>query len=276
MKLLQKLALTAILAVGSVNLHAQSEAVSAVSEAGEVPHDKTMWDVLEEGGVIMIPLGLVSVAMFTLIGLGFITLGRKRLVPDRHVDALRQLFVAGDYQGAVTYCKEHPGFFTDAVYTGLLCVGQGKEVTERAMEDALAKGVAALSTRNYYLNLIGVVTPMLGLTGTVLGMMNAFSTLGTSGIGDPSALAGAIGEVLVATASGLFIAIPAFSFYYIFRNWITGATAYCEDHINTLFRGMPYEYMTGVYFGEEPMFAAAPNWTREEAPGVEGGMPSLS
>ena len=139
------------------------------------------------------------------------------------------------------------------------------------MEDTLAKGIASASTRNYYLNLIGVVTPMLGLTGTVLGMMRAFATLGTSGIGDPSALAGSIGEVLVATASGLFIAIPAFTFYYVFRNWITAATAYCEDHINTLFRGMPYHEMEGVYFGAEPIFAARPNWIEgnpADAPGA--------
>jgi biopolymer transport protein ExbB len=70
--------------------------------------------------------------------------------------------------------------------------------------------------------------------------------------------------VLVATASGLFIAIPAFTFYYVFRNWITGATAYCEDHINTLFRGMPYHEMEGVYFGAEPIFAASPNWVHQE------------
>jgi biopolymer transport protein ExbB len=208
----------------------------------------------------MIPIGLVSVGMCSLIVLGFLTLSRKKLVPDDQVAALRNYFTQGDYQNAVEYCRSHPGFFTDTVYTGLLCIGQGKEVTERAMEDTLAKGIASASTRNYYLNLIGVVTPMLGLTGTVLGMMGAFSTLGTSGIGDPSKLAGAIGEVLVATASGLFIAIPAFTFYYIFRNWITAATAYAEDHINTLFRGMPYEDMVGIYFGTEPIFAARPNW----------------
>ncbi|HEY8899791.1 MAG TPA: MotA/TolQ/ExbB proton channel family protein [Chthoniobacterales bacterium] len=242
------------------SVRAQDAAPAPAEES--VPHGgkKTLWTVLKEGGVIMIPIGLVSVGMCSLIVLGFLTLSRKKLVPDDQVAALRNYFTQGDYQNAVEYCRSHPGFFTDTVYTGLLCIGQGKEVTERAMEDTLAKGIASASTRNYYLNLIGVVTPMLGLTGTVLGMMGAFSTLGTSGIGDPSKLAGAIGEVLVATASGLFIAIPAFTFYYIFRNWITAATAYAEDHINTLFRGMPYEDMVGIYFGTEPIFAARPNW----------------
>ena len=240
---------------------AVAQEAPAAAEAPKAAHaNKTLWTVIKEGGVIMIPIGLVSAAMCSLIVLGFITLRRKKLVPDDQVAALRNYFTHGDYQGAVEYCRQNPGFFTDVVYTGLLCVGQGKEVAERAMEDTLAKGIATLSTRNYYLNLIGVVTPMLGLTGTVLGMMGAFSTLGTSGIGDPAALAGLIGEVLVATASGLFIAIPAFTFYYVFRNWITAATAYCEDNINTLFRGLPYHDMERVYFGAEPIFAARPNW----------------
>jgi biopolymer transport protein ExbB len=257
--------------------HAQETADAPPATKAE-HKTKTLLGVLKDGGVIMIPIGLVSVAMCSLIVLGFITLQRKRLVPDVHVAALRKYFTEGDYQSAVNYCREHPGFFTDTVYTGLVCAGQGKEVSERAMEDTLAKGVASLSTRNYYLNLIGVVTPMLGLTGTVLGMMGAFSTLGTSGIGDPSALAGAIGEVLVATASGLFIAIPAFTFYYVFRNWITGATAYCEDHVNTLFRAMPYHDLERVHFGTEPIFAARPNWIAQqpEADGIAGAEPSLS
>ena len=59
---------------------------------------------------------------------------------------------------------------------------------------------------------------MIGLLGTVIGMMKAFAVLGASGIGDPRGLATSIGEVLMATASGLFIAIPAFISYYIFRN----------------------------------------------------------
>lgn len=239
---------------------AEEPAAEGAAPAAETHKEKNLFTVIKEGGVIMIPLGLVSAIMVTIIVIEAITLPRKKLVPDAQIATMRGYFQNGDYQAAVEYCRQTPGFFTDVVYTGLLCVGQGKDVAEQAMGDTLAKGVAQLSTRNYYLNLIGVVTPMLGLTGTVLGMMKAFSTIGASGIGDPSALAGAIGEVLVATASGLFIAIPAFTSYYIFRNWITGATAYCEDHINTLFRGMPYHDLERVWFGAEPIFAARPNW----------------
>lgn len=231
-----------------------------VPVAGDVKaaHNKTIWQTIQEGGVIMVPLAGVSVAMFSLIGYGIFLLRKRHLVPDAHVTALRSFFSQGDYAGASRYCRSNPGFFSDVIYAGLCTVGQGKDVCEESLADALSKAVASISTRFYYLNLIGVVTPMLGLTGTVLGMMRAFSTLGASGIGDPSALAGAIGEVLVATATGLFVAIPAFTAYYVFRNWATGAKAYCEDHVNALFRSMPYAEMTGLYYGDEPLFAALP------------------
>ncbi len=103
---------------------------------------------------------------------------------------------------------------------------------------------------------------MIGLLGTVTGMMGAFATLGASGIGDPSSLSSAIGEVLVATASGLFIAIPAFIAFYYLRNRATASIHHVQDIIATLFRKMPYESMAGVHIGDEVIYAATPNWVQ--------------
>ena len=86
------------------------------------------------------------------------------------------------------------------------------------MMGELAKENSHLQTYISYLSVIGVCTPMIGLLGTVTGMIKAFAKLGSSGIGDPSGLSAAIGEVLVATASGLVIAIPAFGAFYFLRN----------------------------------------------------------
>ena len=122
------------------------------------------------------------------------------------------------------------------------------------MSEELAKENSNVQTKLSYLSVIGVCTPMIGLLGTVTGMMSAFSTLGTSGIGDPSSLAGAIGEVLIATASGLFIAIPAFAFFYYLRNRAAGAMHVIEDTVNSLFRKMPYDLLHGVHIGDEELF----------------------
>ena len=224
------------------------------------PHkkDKTFLEVLREGGIVMFPLGAVSVYMLTLIIDSVRRIQNKVVCPPDIVNLLRSQFSAGDYNAAFQTCRSKACFLTNVVRSGLSMLGQGKEVTEKAMEDVMAKEIASMNTRIYYLNLIGVVTPMIGLTGTVLGMMSAFKTLGTSGIGDPSALAGAIGEVLVATATGLFVAIPGFASYYFFRNRIHAVSSYTEEVINNLFRGMPYAYLAGMNIGDDPIYAAIP------------------
>ena len=101
---------------------------------------------------------------------------------------------------------------------------------------------------------------MIGLLGTVTGMIKAFAKLGASGIGDPSGLSAAIGEVLVATASGLVIAIPAFGAFYFLRNRAADAMHHVQDIVNSLFRKMPYESLAGVHLGDEELYAATPNW----------------
>ena len=90
----------------------------------------------------------------------------------------------------------------------------------------------------------------------------------SAGIGDPSSLSSAIGEVLVATASGLFIAIPAFMAFYFLRNRATASFHHIQDIIASLFRKMPYELMSGVHIGDEIIFAATPSWL-QFAPAVE-------
>ena len=115
-----------------------------------------------------------------------------------------------------------------------------------------------------YLSVIGVCAPMIGLLGTVTGMIGAFAVLGSSGIGDPAALSGKIGEVLVATASGLIIAIPAFGSFYFLRNRAAKVLHDIQDTMASLLRKMPYDQLAGAHIGDEELYAAAPNWI--EAP----------
>src|SRR5678815_676849 len=111
-----------------------------------------------------------------------------------------------------------------------------------------------------YLSVIGVCAPMLGLLGTVTGMMGAFAVLGSTGIGDPSTLSAKIGEVLTATASGLFIAIPAFGAFYFLRNRAAKVLHDIQDTMAGLLRKMPYDQLAGAHIGDEELYAAPPNW----------------
>src|SRR4029434_8767394 len=103
------------------------------------------------------------------------------------------------------------------------------------------------------------------LIGTVSGMIGAFETLGTAGIGDPSKLAAAIGEVLVATVSCLVLAVPAFGLYYFLRNRATKAIHDIQDTLNVLFRKMPYDQLASAHIVGDELYANTPNWVGHEA-----------
>ncbi len=244
---------------------AQTPAASPGASPGAPPEEKkTLFTQIEEGGIIMFPIGICSILTVYLIGDGSIRTGRKRVSPPQHEMALKDLFRQGDYVGAYNYCKSNPSPVTNVLRIGISLLGEGKEVAEEGMTGELAKENSTLQTYISYLSVIGVCTPMIGLLGTVTGMIRAFGTLGRSGIGDPSSLSSAIGEVLVATASGLVIAIPAFGAFYFLRNRAIASIHHVQDVINSLFRKMPYEALAGVHLGDEELYAAVPNWMAHE------------
>ena len=157
---------------------------------------KSLLTQIYEGGWVMIPIAICSMLTVYFIGDGVSRTSRKRIAPPQHIEALKNLFRGGDYVGAYDYCKPHPSPLTNVLRIGISMLGEGKDVCETAMQEELGKENSEIQTRISYLSVIGVCTPMIGLLGTVTGMIKAFATLGQSGIGDPSKLSGAIGEVL--------------------------------------------------------------------------------
>ncbi len=134
----------------------------------------------------MFPIALCSIATLYLIADGIIRTSRKKAAPPDQEEALKTLFRQGDYVGAHNYCKANPSPLTSVLRVGVGLLGEGKQVAEEGMMGALAKENSHLQTYISYLSVIGVCTPMIGLLGTVTGMIKAFAKLGSSGIGDPS------------------------------------------------------------------------------------------
>ena len=159
-------------------------------------HTKTLWEQIKDGGWVMFPIAICSIATFYFIGDGILRTGRKRVLPQKHVDMVKSAFRQGDYVAAYDYCKANASPFTNVCGIAVSLLGEGKEAVEEGMLGELAKESSQLNTQISYLSVIGVCTPMIGLLGTVTGMIKAFETLGASGIGDPSKLSEAIGEVL--------------------------------------------------------------------------------
>ena len=191
-----------------------------------------------------------SITMVTLIVQNSMTMRKDKLAPPPLIQAIEQTINAGNYQEAWATCAANKNYLANVLKAGLTRVGRGKEAVENALAEHGLREATALRTRNSYLSVIGVVSPMIGLLGTVIGMMGAFSVLAGSGVSDPRLLAGKIGEVLLATASGLFIAIPAFVAYYVFRNVSQMCIVHADDVVNTLIQDLPYDELQGVHIGD--------------------------
>lgn len=250
-------------------IHAQ-EAAEGGDAAAPVVHQHTLMDRFHEGGWVMYPITACSVALIWLTTDLWMRTSIRKMAPPTHVGQTQDLFRAGDYVGAYQFCKNNNSAFCDVSRVALSFVGEGEEAVEAALFTEINKVNSVIQTRINYLSVIGVCTPMIGLTGTVTGMMSAFATLGTSGVGDPSKLSAAIGEVLVATASGLFIAVPAFMFFYFLRNRLQGSMHLLQEIVGALFRKMPYEHLKDAHVGEEEFYAAIPNWV------AGGGEPAVA
>lgn len=191
-----------------------------------------------------------SVMMVTFIIQLFLTLRNDELAPPALVESLKATIDAGNYQEAWEICRANKAYIAKVLGGALERIGRGKDATETALIEHGIREATELKTKNSYLSVIGVIAPMIGLLGTVIGMMGAFAVLGSSGVSDPRQLAMRIGEVLMATASGLFIAIPAFIFYYYFRNRATIVLVVADDKLNRLVEDIPFDEINGLKIGE--------------------------
>jgi biopolymer transport protein ExbB len=208
-------------------------------------HGETFWDLFLMGGAVSWLLLAASILIMAYAIEGVIKVRVARLAPPAVYAQLKDAFVSGNYPQAVQICTANPCYLSRIVLAGLERLGRGRDAAEKAMGEVTAKEVNDLKSNINYLSVIGVVSPMVGLTGTVIGMMKAFKTLGSSGAADPSKLSANISEVLFATAFGLFVAIPGFVLYYVFRNRILVVTVTVEQQIGHLFEDVPFEQLTG-------------------------------
>ena len=183
----------------------------------------SLFDLLRQGGWAMYPLGALSLAMFYLLFHCFQQTQPKRFFDPATVSTARESLLKREVPAAQSVFEKGT-----TVLSRLMLIALGKARVEEsdarrpAMEQSYAE--AAEGEENdvgqwiNYLNVIATVAPMVGLLGTVSGMIGAFQKIGQAGMGRPEELAGNIGEALITTATGLVIGIPAMIAYFIFRN----------------------------------------------------------
>jgi biopolymer transport protein ExbB len=196
------------------------------------------FEIVFSGGVIGITIMLMliglSIAMVALAVEHLLTIRREALIPPELDDTVAKQLAAGNVNAAVQACKEQPSLLGFVLHAGLSEVEGGWPAVEKAMEDATAEQAARLLRKIEYFSVIGNLAPMMGLLGTVVGMVFAFREVAdTQGAARAAELASGIYQALVTTVAGLLIAIPSLALFAVFRNRVdqfVAEAAYAAQH----------------------------------------------
>lgn len=176
--------------------------------------------LVDDAGAIGIIIAVLSVAMVALIVEHIISIRSNALMPPGLAEEVHSLIVQQQYRSADSVCKSNPSFLAYMLSAGLAEVQMGYGAVEKAMEDAAMQQSARLNRKIEYLSVIGTLSPMLGLLGTVWGMILAFSEFTAKANPDVAELAPGISKALITTLFGLSVTVPALASFAFFRNRI--------------------------------------------------------
>ncbi|MDR1920315.1 MAG: MotA/TolQ/ExbB proton channel family protein [Candidatus Adiutrix sp.] len=166
-------------------------------------------DLMNRGGWVMYPLLLCSLAGLALVCERLLALRRSRVVPRAFLVSASQLLDRRLYNEVAFLCQEGETAAARLVRLALKMAGRSGAAFKSAMEEAGRRETVDLMRHLGALHLVASISPLLGLLGTVSGMIAAFNSIAVEGIGSPGLLAGGISEALLTTAAGLCVAIPA-------------------------------------------------------------------
>lgn len=196
---------------------AAGRSVTAADTRRAAPN-RTLGDVIRNGGEIGWVIIALSVVAVTLAIEHAATLRTGRLAPPGVVDRILDLLDGGRHGDVLDMCASKPGFFTNVVARALAKRDHGYASMEQAAKDAAEDEAIRLHTKVSYLSLISALCPMLGLLGTVVGMVGAFNVIAERESPEPADFAGDISVALITTVFGLIVAIPTSSAFFFFRN----------------------------------------------------------
>ena len=207
--------------LGTVSVTAQ-DVVSALDtkQVTTVPN-KSLIDMYKTGGWAMYPLTFFSIAGFGLIIYNFMAVQPKVMLNTKALMQVDNSLEQLDIDSALKICAENQAPTTNIIAAGLKRAdlnnykqGPVKEAIEEASSEELAGPYVLIN----YLSVVGSLSPMVGLLGTVSGMVKAFNAIEAEGAGSAQLLAGNISEALITTASGMIVGIPAMFFFFFFKN----------------------------------------------------------
>jgi biopolymer transport protein ExbB len=220
---------------------AHAQAMNALpSGPDQMPAEMTLWQTLKAGGGVMVVIGFLSILAVAIIIYDFKMLNVNALAPRRLYDEVLRKLESKDFGGAQMACrKENNTIISKIVLAGLERKNPLDDSAREAMENTARVELTNLWQNINYLSDIVAVAPLLGLLGTVLGMIQAFHAVPLQSASvKTTLLAAGISKAMVTTASGLIVAIPALIAYSYFRGQVQLVTnmieIYSTDIIKTI------------------------------------------
>lgn len=198
-------------------------------------------DIIEKGGVLMWPIILCSVIALTVFIEKLIHLHRARIDTGKFMHSVRETLLMDGVPAAIALCEETPGPIAAVIKAALEHDGESKDEMKEAVEEISLHEVPRLGKNLIILSTVAHISPLIGLLGTVSGMIRAFMKIQEkSGLVNPGDLAQGIWVALITTAAGLVVAIPAFVAYNYLASRVEGQVLDMErcatDMINILSR----------------------------------------
>ncbi|MBK5939999.1 MotA/TolQ/ExbB proton channel family protein [Halochromatium roseum] len=200
-----------------------------------------MLDLMKAGGWLMVPILLCSVAAMAIVIERFWALRRKRIMPDGLVMQIWELQRSAQLDDQRIEQIRQGSALGRMLAAGLVNRFHAREVMKEAIQDTGRHVVSGMERYLSTLGTIAAVTPLLGLLGTVIGMIDVFAVIMDAGVGDPGVLAGGISQALITTAAGLSIAIPALMFHRYFLSRVDKLVVGMEEQALRLIEVMQGE-----------------------------------
>lgn len=180
---------------------------------------ETIGSLIKASGPIGLAIIALSVVSLAIIIENVVSMKRDKLAPPELIDEIQALFDEEQFQEAMELCENEPNYFTRVCGAGIAKIGHPFETIEKALEEMGDEESIKLHQKIGWLSLIANTAPMMGLLGTVAGMVAAFNVIATSGgQASPAELAGGISQALLTTMFGLIVAIPVTAAFAFLRN----------------------------------------------------------
>lgn len=188
-----------------------------------------MLELFKAGGWLMLPLLACSIIAVGIIAERFWSLQTKHISPPELVTQIWQWLRFQQVDESRINALQANSPLGQILAAGLINRDYSREITKESIEDVGRHVTVSLERNLNTLGTIAAIAPLIGLLGTVIGMIKVFAVITTEGVGNPETLAGGISEALITTATGLVVAIPSLIFYRYFRGKISRLVVDMEE-----------------------------------------------